>query len=198
MEVVIIENMNNRVMKCQHGEANLSFWDEKMRGWWTGLKIPPYIGPGPKQGKCSRETCVWQPPKNGWFKLNFDGASRGNPRQDGIGCCLSNSNRIEVAQREKPVGIESNNKEKFMALVEGIEMCNASVVEKLVVEGDSTIAINAMRKGSILNWMLDILLSRDLNLGKAFKKIIFNHIFQEGNSRADELANMGADGVYIE
>ncbi|XP_059064718.1 uncharacterized protein LOC131856806 [Cryptomeria japonica] len=198
MLVVIIEIMNNRVMKCQHGEANMSFWDEKMRRQWTSFKTPPYIGPGPRQGKGNRETCVWQPPKNGWFKLNFDGASRGNPGQAGIGCCLHNSNGIEVAQREKPIGIETNNRAEFMALVEGLEMCKASGVEKLVVEGDSAIVINALRNGSILNWRLDMLLSRALKFGKAFKSIIFNHIFQEGNSRSDELANMGADGLYLE
>ncbi|XP_057865263.2 uncharacterized protein LOC131072959 [Cryptomeria japonica] len=176
----------------------MSFWDEKMRGLWNGLKIPPYIRLGPKLGKGKRETCVWKPPKNGWFKLNFDGASKGNPGQAGIGCCLHNLDGTEVALRAKLVGIETNNRAEFMALVEGIKMCMASGVDKLVVEGDSAIVINAMRKGSILNWRLDALLNKALNLGKAFKKIIFNHIFREGNFKADELANMGADGIYID
>ncbi|XP_057813813.2 uncharacterized protein LOC131027734 [Cryptomeria japonica] len=198
MEAIIIEILNKRAMKGQHGEANMSFWDEKMRGHWNGLKIPPYIGPGPKLGKGNRETCVWKPPKNGWFKINFDGASRGNLGQDGIGCSLHNSDETVVARRAKPIGMETNNRAKSMALVEGLEMCMASGVEKLVVEGDLTIVINGMKKGSILNWRLDALLNRALNLSKAFKKIIFNHIFCEGNFKADQLANMGADGIYID
>ncbi|XP_057843263.2 uncharacterized protein LOC131052700 [Cryptomeria japonica] len=184
-------------MKGQHGEANVSFWDEKMRGRWNGLKIPSYIGPGPKLGKGKRKTCVWKPPKMGWFKLNFDGASRGNPGQTRIGCCLHNLDGTEVTQRAKPVGIGTNNRAEFMALVEGLEMCRALGV-KLVVEGDSTIIINTMRKGSILNWRLDVFLNKALNLSKAFKKIIINHIFDKGNSEADELANMGADGIYVD
>ncbi|XP_059073575.1 uncharacterized protein LOC131874293 [Cryptomeria japonica] len=198
MEVVIIEIMNNKVMKRWHGEANMSLWDEKMRSHWTSINIPPYIGPRAKKGKYNREICAWQPPMSGWFKLNFDGASRGNPGQAGIRCYLHKSKGIEVAQREKLVGIETNNKEELTALVEGLEMCKESGVEKLAIEGDSAIVINALRKGSIPNWRFDVLLSRDLNLGRSFKNIIFNHIFREGNSRADELVNMGANGFTIE
>ncbi|XP_057853747.1 uncharacterized protein LOC131063815 [Cryptomeria japonica] len=169
-----------------------------MRGHWNGLKIPSYIGPGPELSKGKTETCVWKPPKMGWFKLNFDGASRGNLGQASIGCCLHNLDGTEMAWRVKPVGIETNNRVELLVLVDGLKMCRALGVEKLVVEGDSTIMINAMRKGSIINWRLEALLNRALNLSKAFKKIIFNHIFREGNSKADELANMGADGTYIE
>ncbi|XP_059067860.1 uncharacterized protein LOC131858589 [Cryptomeria japonica] len=134
----------------------------------------------------------------GWFKLNFDGASRGNLGHATIGCCLHNLDRTEMTQRAKLVGIETNNKAEVLALVDGLEICRELGVEKLAVEGDLTIIINVMRKGSILNWRLEVLLNRALNLRKTFKKIIFNHIFREGNSKADELANIGADVTYID
>ncbi|XP_057843164.2 uncharacterized protein LOC131052593 [Cryptomeria japonica] len=136
-------------------------------------------------------------PKKGWVKLNFDGASRGNPGPVGIGCCLHDEAGRELAKLAKPIGIEFNNKEEILALVEGLLLCQNRGISKLAIKGDSTIIINGLGKGSLPNWKLNVILSRALSLLKEFNKMTFNHIYREGNSKADELANAGADGQFI-
>lgn len=68
-----------------------------------------------------------------------------------------------------------------MALIEGLRVCKDLNIEKLEIEGDSAIIINALRKGSMPNWKLNYLLSMTLNIINTFKKCTFNHIFREGN-----------------
>lgn len=114
---------------------------------------------------------MWQPPKCGWFKLNFEEASKGNPSQANISYCLHNYEGMEVARMEKLIGIETNNMAELTTLVEGLATCIEKGVVKLAIEGDSTIVINALRKGSMPNWRLDAILRRVLNLGQSFKKI---------------------------
>lgn len=91
------------------------------------------------------------------------------------------------------IGIETNNWAELMALVEGLALCKSIGCKNLEIEGDSAIIINALRKGSLLNWRLDSILSKAILLCQSFDKIIINHIYQEGNRRADELKNLGIE-----
>ncbi|XP_059073556.1 uncharacterized protein LOC131874280 [Cryptomeria japonica] len=133
----------------------------------------------------------------GWVQLNFDGASRGNPGPTGIGCCLHDEGWRELARVAKPIGFESNNKAEILALIEGLLLFQNRGICKLAIEGDLAIIINGLKKGSLSDWKLNALLSRALGLLKDFKKTTFNHIYREGNSRANELANAGVDGLFI-
>ncbi|XP_059066456.1 uncharacterized protein LOC131857757 [Cryptomeria japonica] len=175
----------------------MTYWDEKMRGRWLGLKIPPFVGVSNSNKKELREACKWKVPKKGWAKLNFDGASCGNPGSAGIRCCLHEDAGRELAKMTKPIGIESNKKAEILALFEGLLLCYNRGISKLAIEGDLAIIINGLRKGFLPNWKLNAILSRALSLLKDFKKITFNHIYRECNSKADELANAGADGRFI-
>ncbi|XP_059064688.1 uncharacterized protein LOC131856782 [Cryptomeria japonica] len=175
----------------------MTYWDEKMRGRWFGLRIPPFVGDGNSNKQELRKACKWRSLERDLVKLNFDGASRGNPGPVGIDCYLHDEGGMELASLEKPIGFESNNKAEILALIEGLLLCQNRGIHKLAIERDSAIIINGLRKGSLPNWKLNALLSRALGLLKYFKKITFNHIYREGNSRGDELANAGADGQFI-
>lgn len=84
-----------------------------------------------------------------------------------------------------------------MALVEGLKICKSLGIEKLEIEGDLKIIINSIRRGSMSNWILNSILVGALILCQSFRKMTINHIFREGNTRADELANKGVDGFTI-
>ncbi|XP_057867370.1 uncharacterized protein LOC131074699 [Cryptomeria japonica] len=165
-----------------------------MRGRWFGLRIPPFVGIGSSNNQELRNSCKCKAPKRGWFKLNFDGASRGNPGPTGIGCCLHDEDEKELARESKPIGHVSNNRAEILALIEGLLLFQNKGIRKLAIEGDSAIIINGLRNGSLSNWKLNALLDRALSLLKNFKKLTFNHIYREGNSRVDETANAGVDG----
>ncbi|XP_059067874.1 uncharacterized protein LOC131858599 [Cryptomeria japonica] len=131
------------------------------------------------------------------MKLNFDGAARGNPRQAKIGCVVDNWEGKEIASLASLVGINTNNWAELMALVEGLLLCRKLEVKFLDIEGDLAIIVNALRKGSMPNWKLNTLLSKAIDLCNGFDRFTVNHIYREGNKRADELANLGADGIKL-
>ncbi|XP_057867277.1 uncharacterized protein LOC131074637 [Cryptomeria japonica] len=177
--------------------SEMTYWDEKMRVKWSILKIPPFVGVINSNKKELREACKWQVPKKGWAKLNFSGASCGNPGLAGIGCCLHDDAGRELAKLAKPIDIQSNNKAEILALVAGLLLCQNMGISKLAIEGDSAIIINGLRKGFLPNWKLNVILSRALSLLKVFKKTTFKHIYKAGNSRVDELANARADEQFL-
>ncbi|XP_059065832.1 uncharacterized protein LOC131857372 [Cryptomeria japonica] len=168
-----------------------------MKGIWEGLSIPPFIGDGPEANLRKRVACKWHPPGKGWLKLNFDGASRGNPRVVGIGCSIHNWEGKEIFLRAHPIGIKTNNWVELVTLLEGLNLCKKMGVKNLDIEGDSTITINALRKGSIPNWRLNSLLTWAIELCKGYERFMINHIYREGNKRAHELANLGADDIHL-
>ncbi|XP_057832239.1 uncharacterized protein LOC131042915 [Cryptomeria japonica] len=154
-------------------------------------------GEGPPAILRSRATCRWQPPGEGWLKLNFDGATRCNLGKAGIGCVVHNWEGKEVAFLSSPASINTNNWAELLALVEGLLLCRKHEAKYLDIEGDSTIVVNALRKGSMPDWKLNTLLSKAMDICKGFDRFTDNHIYREGNKRADELANMGSDGIKL-
>ncbi|XP_057819172.2 uncharacterized protein LOC131032236 [Cryptomeria japonica] len=189
------ELMNNWLLSDIIKNALVTYWDEKMKKHWEGLSFSPFVWDGPLESLRSRAECRWQPPGEGWVKLNFDGAFHGNLEQAGIGCSVHNWESKEIAILASPIGIKTNNWAELMALVEGLHLCRRLGVKNLVIEGDPTIIINALRKCSMPNWRLNTLLSKAIDLCKGFDRFTVNHIYREGNKRADELANIGADDI---
>ena len=67
----------------------------------------------------------------------------------------------------------------------------------MIIEGDSQIVLNALRKRSTPNWVLNSKLEEILSLIDKLEVYLITHIFREGNQIADKLANLGADGSDI-
>lgn len=84
----------------------------------------------------------WIPPVDGQFKLNFDGASKGNPGKAGFGCVIRDHdhNVIQVACR--PLRICNAIKTEAMSLLMGLRevMCLKLIGYK--VEGDLAMVIS--------------------------------------------------------
>ncbi|GLJ19309.1 hypothetical protein SUGI_0347620 [Cryptomeria japonica] len=158
------------------------------------LIIPLFIGSGGKQAEIDRKLTKWVPPRKGWAKLNFDGASRGNPGIAGIGCAIHQDNGELIASINKPIGLASNNMAEFSALREGLIIAKSLKIKYLEIEGDSSLTINAVRTREVTNWKLKAEFKSILDLIKYFEETSVKHIYREGNSIADKLANLGADG----
>lgn len=78
-----IQELSSLVGKCQFWS-----WDAIMRQSWNGLKVPSFVGEGGIKMWEDWKNVKWHPPNSGWFKVNFDGASRGNPRWSRAGCII--------------------------------------------------------------------------------------------------------------
>ena len=100
----------------------------------------------PKRDNIARKKCKWVTPPIGWKKLNFDGASKENPRKVGLGCIVRSENGDWILKWAKPLGNVTNNIAELEALKEGLKLRIKKNVKKLIIEGDSQIILNAIRK----------------------------------------------------
>lgn len=87
----------------------------------------------------------------------------------------------------------SNNMAKFSALEEGLRICLRLGISKVIIEEDSQIVLNAIRKRSTPNWILNLKLEEVVQLIDKFEDSRICHIFREGNSKANALENVGMD-----
>lgn len=70
-------------------------------------------------------------------------------------------------------------------------------IRKLIIEGESQIIVNTLRKRRTLNWIIDSKLEIVLNIIDKFEETRFLHIYQEGNKIENHLAKRGVDGEDI-
>ena len=143
-----------------------------------------------KANKEARKSCKWIPPPKGWAKLNFGGAARGNSGKVGIGIIINNDKGEWIAKKAFSIFPTSNNLVELKALEEGLKICSDLGLSKIVIEGDSQIILNAIRKKTTPNWVLNSRLEWIILLLDHFEDIKIEHIYREGNGKADSLANL--------
>lgn len=195
IEASIVEVINSHLRKCMKEEGSFSLWDGHMKKNWVNLINPPLVYL--KKSIEDRANCRWSPPPLGWAKLNFDGAARGNPGIAGIGCIINNDSGHWLAKKAMAIRPTSNNMAELEALEAGLLLCLEVGITKVVIEGDSQIILNAIRKRSTPNWVINSRLDSILKLLDHFEDYQICHIYREGNLKADRLANQGADGINI-
>ena len=118
-----------------------------------------------------RDKCRWIPHPSSWTKLNFDGASKGNPGTIGIGCIINNDSGNWIAKRAKSIGSTTNNLAKLEALQEGLQNFLNLGISKLIIEEDSQIVFNAIRKKETPNWVLNSKVEKIPNLLDLFEAL---------------------------
>jgi ribonuclease HI len=161
------------------------------------LIVPKLFGRGGNKSKSDRSNCTWIPPEEGWVKLNFDGASRGNPGVAGIGGIIRNWKGEIISKFSQPIKPTTNNMAECLAALEGLKICKRLNFPKLIIEGDSQIIINAIRTKKMPNWILNSKIEEINHILESFPEILVKHTYREGNSDADNLANLGANGISI-
>lgn len=83
------------------------------------------------------------------------------------------------------------------AVLEGLKLCYQLGLSKIEIEGDSQIIINAIRTRRTPNWKLNLKLYEILGILDNFPQYEVKHIYRERNSKADHLANRGANGETL-
>lgn len=135
------------------------------------------------------------------YKLNFDGASKGNPGVAGFGGILRNHEGTPLKIYFGNIGWDTNNSTELEGLWQGLLLAWNLNLQPLIVEGDSQILINMathIQNGSqarkvATSWRLEARLNaieQDLRNNRA---ISFTHTKREGNKIADLLANIGVE-----
>ncbi|KAL6565178.1 hypothetical protein OROMI_016628 [Orobanche minor] len=83
----------------------------------------------------------WLKPDIGWWKLNSDGAARGNPGMAAAGGIIRNHLSNPIIMFSEFIGERSNNYAELYVLWRGLEFCVDHNFLKVWVESDSKIAL---------------------------------------------------------
>ncbi|GLJ41750.1 hypothetical protein SUGI_0864040 [Cryptomeria japonica] len=138
-----------------------------------------------------RKKVKWTPPPPGWKKVNFDGASKGNPRLSSYGAVVRDDKGRLVRVVCGQVGIATNNIVKITALEEGLIWAASNGVTKVMIEGDSKIILSGIIKKGFENWWLNTWIPRIYCLLQKLMNYHLQHTFREGNQVVDFLSNQG-------
>jgi ribonuclease HI len=135
----------------------------------------------------------WSFPPPGFIKLNFDGASKGNPGPVGFGAVLRDWTRQITYILVGHLGHDTNNSTELWGLLKGIQLAINLNINNLIIEGDSkVIPINGIAKISP-SWRLLSLLETFRSLLKPSLTLLPSHVRQDANKVADKLANEGVN-----
>lgn len=107
------------------------------------LIIPTLFRNGNHQAVINlRLNVKWESPEEGWSKINFDGASTGNPGQSSIGCIVRDAQGICIKEIIEDIGLAMNNEAEFRAALHGLLLGVELGIKKIHLEGDSLNVIN--------------------------------------------------------
>jgi len=140
-------------------------------------------------------------PPPGFLKLNFDGASGGNPGPAGFGAVLQNHLGKIIHILDGFLGETTNNVAELTSLLRGLRIAAHHQHHRLIIEGDSLVIIKLISK--ILHgippwrispsWRLSGILEDFGDLTNSNLTLIPSHVKREANKVADHLANIGIE-----
>lgn len=119
--------MNSKIALRPNIKGNFTEWDGRMRFKWSRLKIPSFL----RNNDQKREHATWNPAQEGWLKLNFDGASKGNPSPSGASCIIKDNRGDTIGKIAIPLPIDTNNIAEFSALHIGLVECKMKGIRKI-------------------------------------------------------------------
>ncbi len=126
--------------------------------------------------------------------LQFDGGSRGNPGPAGIGVTLTDTTGTPVYELGEFLGHCTNNVAEYTALVRGLAAAKTLGAVKLLVRSDSELVVRQMNgQYKVKSPDLKPLFQKAIALVEEIGDVKVSHVYREGNTRADKLANLAMD-----
>lgn len=134
------------------------------------------------------------------YKAYFDGASRGNPGDAGIGFFIKDAYDNVVLQHSDYIGHKTNNEAEYTALINLLTKILDIIPENETIHimGDSMLIVNQVNKAwQVKQEHLLTYYNQVQNLLKQIKNKNINYIIKwiprEENNNADTLSNKGID-----
>jgi len=132
---------------------------------------------------------AWSKPEEGWWKLNTDGASRGNPGLASAGGVLRDEEGAWRGGFALNIGVCSAPLAELWGVYYGLYIAWERRVTRLEIEVDSEIVVGLLKTGinevhplSFLVRLCHGFISRDW-------RVRISHVYREANRLADGLAN---------
>ncbi|XP_059078197.1 uncharacterized protein LOC131876742 [Cryptomeria japonica] len=152
------------IYKNLGSQSSFLHWDSRITRVWGALSTLPSHGSISKSynSLAKRALTKWKPSPWGHFKLNFDGASQGNPGKAGVGMAIFDHNAHLILAKCHDLGYITNNFAEFQALSLGLDMTISLKIKNIVIEGDSMVIIQSVMKNKSNCWKLQYLLDQIL------------------------------------
>ncbi len=129
-----------------------------------------------------------------FYDLFVDGGSRGNPGPSGGGAVIKDPSGKVVKRLKKRLGLGTNNRAEYMALIMALEAARGLGAEKVRIFADSQLMVRQVTgRYRVKSPALQPLYRKVMALLAAFKDYRISHIPREKNSEADGLANEAMD-----
>ena len=96
-----------------------------------------------------------------------------------------------------PLPIDTNSIVEAHALLAGLLLAKQGCFNRLHIEGDSTVIIDACIHRRIISWKLKYVLNQIWRLPDECLEFFLSHNFFEGNKVVEFLSNLGCDGVNV-
>lgn len=129
----------------------------------------------------------------GWWILNTDGASLGNPGPAGAGIVLRDSGGAILGELSRSLGKATNNEAEYRALILGLTEARSMGATRLKVLLDSELVVKQVQGlYRVKNSRLRPLYDRVMGLLQDMEAYDILHIRRELNTEADSLASRAA------
>ncbi|KAL2651569.1 hypothetical protein R1flu_019697 [Riccia fluitans] len=126
------------------------------------------------------------------YRLEYDGASKGNPGQAGAGALLRGPDGSVVCELTVGLGKATNNVAEYRGLIAGLKKARELGIQRIEAQGDSKLVTMQIReKWAVKNENLAVLCNEAKQLAGSFDSFEIRHVDREWNSAADALANKG-------
>ncbi|GLJ50142.1 hypothetical protein SUGI_1066930 [Cryptomeria japonica] len=184
IETFICENIN--IVVANKKSHIFIAWDDNITHHCPHIILPEDES---FSNNSTRDRVRWILPPSDRLKLNFDGASWGNPGLSDTGFILRNDRgRLAwVGSVKLPLG--TNNDAKFVALKAIMTLCKDKNLSKIDVKGDSLNVIRAISMGTTPSWKSKMWTYYIRQILQDIDEYSIKHIFREVIRIVDFLSN---------
>jgi ribonuclease HI len=156
----------------------------------------PTRPPSPRGGALFADSPAEQKPASPTYRINIDGAARGNPGPAAYGIVIRDGRGEVVAKLKKYIGRMTNNVAEYYGLIAALDYAQSRGVRALRVESDSELLVKQMRgQYKVKSADLRPLFERAKKMSQGFDSFRIEHVYREQNREADGLANEALDEV---
>ncbi|CAJ2653897.1 unnamed protein product [Trifolium pratense] len=139
--------------------------------------------------RCDTIFIGWKRPREGWIKLNCDGAFKNSLGLAGCGGLFRNSGGRWIKGYARKIGTCDALSAEMWGMYLGMKLAWSQGFHHLEVESDSKSLVDMITRKVKSNGNPPTLVRRIQELLKLNWQVHFNHTWREGNRSADWLAN---------
>nr|POE91501.1 hypothetical protein CFP56_14609 [Quercus suber] len=132
---------------------------------------------------------IWKPPPSDWVKANFDGAVFKEQAEAGLGFIIRNDRGLVMAALTQSIPLPTSMEMvEVLAARRTLLFAKELGFEKVILEGDFEIAIQAMKNDAFSAAPFGHIVSDIKALSSHFRCLTFQHTCRQGNLVAHSLA----------